>query len=132
MKLWIRNQRKGCVYMRIVAKKVIIYSMLGLLQVGMLSSVASAAPSPFGNNGLQQIVELRSHGHYDNDRQRDHDERMRRERERHEREMRRRHYESEREWRERQRRENERHDHELHEIAALLIGIVIGSGSNND
>lgn len=123
--------------MKVVAKKVVVYSMLGLMQVGMLSSTAVAAQSLLHNNDPQQIVQLdrrdRDHDRdrYERERRREHDERMRRENERHEREMRRRHHESEREWRERQRRENERHDHEMHEIAALLIGIAIGSASND-
>ncbi len=121
--------------MKFVAKKVVVYSMLGLLQVGMLSSTAVAAPSLLNNNDPQQIVQLDRRDHdrdrYERERRREHDERMRRENERHEREMRRRHHESEREWHERQRRENERHDHELREIAALLIGIAIGRASND-
>ncbi|SDF52522.1 hypothetical protein [Sporomusa acidovorans] len=117
--------------MKLVGKKAIIYSMLGLMQVGMFSSVAAAAPGPLHNDGSQRIAYLDRDDRHDNDRRRDHDERMRKENERHEREMKRRSHESEREWRERQERENERHDRELREIAALLIGIAIGSGSNN-
>ncbi|WP_094603590.1 hypothetical protein SPSIL_054370 [Sporomusa silvacetica DSM 10669] len=120
--------------MKIVSKKVIIYSMLGIMQVGMVSSVAAAAPGPLLNSDSQQIVQLdRYDRHYDRDnaRRRHHDERMRRENERHEREMRRRHHESERAWRERQRREDEHHDRALRDIAAILIGIAIGSASND-
>jgi hypothetical protein len=120
--------------MKLVAKKVVIYSMLGLMQVGMFSSVAAAAPGPLHNNGSGRIAFLdrddrRDH---DNDRQRRYEERKREENERHEREMRRRSHESEREWRERQARENDRHNQALHEIAALLIGIAIGSGSSDN
>ncbi|HWR45171.1 hypothetical protein [Sporomusa sp.] len=120
--------------MKIVAKKVIVYSMLGLMQVSMFSSVAAAAPGPINNNGLQRIAYLDRddrHGH-DNDQKRKHDERQREEKERHEREMKRRPHESEHEWRERQEREKERHENVLREIAALLIGIVIGSGSSDN
>lgn len=110
--------------------------MLGLMQVGMLSSVAAAAPGPLHNDGSQRVVYLdRSDNHHDNrdhDRKHQHDERQRQENERHEREMRRRSHESEREWRERQERETERHDEALREIAALLIGIAIGSGSTDN
>ena len=120
--------------MRIIGRKTIIYSLVGLLQVGMFSSVAAAFAHIPDNNGWQQVVQLHSHDrHGDDARQRAHDEKLRRERERHEREMERRHYESEREWRERQRHEDDRHDRELRDIAALLIGIAIGSGSaDND
>jgi len=137
IKLWIRNQNKrtkGSVPMKIVAKKVIIYSMLGLMQVGMLSSVAAAAPGPLHNSSSQQIVQLDRHdGHdnRDNDRRRQHDERMRQENQRHEREMRRHPNEGRRAWRERQERERDRHDRELRDIGALLLGIVIGSASND-
>ncbi|MBP2644233.1 MAG: hypothetical protein H6Q67_2120 [Firmicutes bacterium] len=116
--------------MKSVAKKVIIYSMLGIMQVGMVSSVAAAAPGPLQSSGIVQLDHHDQRDHSDDERRR-HDERMRQENERHEREMRRRHYESEREWRERQRREDDRHDRELRDIAAILIGIVIGSASND-
>ncbi|TWH46264.1 hypothetical protein [Sporomusa sp. KB1] len=123
--------------MKIVSKKIVIYSMLGIMQVGMVSSVAAAAPGPLLNGDSQQIVQLdrfdRHDRRYNRDdaRRRQHDERMRRENERHEREMRRRHHESERAWRERQRRENDRHDRHLRDIAAFLIGIAVGSASND-
>lgn len=115
--------------MKNIGKKAIIYSMLGLMQVGMFSSVAAAAPGPMHDNGTQRIEYLNHHDrhdHRDEERRRKHDERMRRENERHEREMRRRHHESEREWHERQERERERHDREVRDIAAILIGIAIG------
>jgi ABC-type nickel/cobalt efflux system permease component RcnA len=120
--------------MKPLAKKVIIYSMLGLMQVGMFSSVAAAAPGPSHNYESQRIAYMDRddrHGH-DNDRKRKHDERQREEKERHEREMKRRPHESDHEWRERQKHENERHENALREIAALLIGIMIGSGSSDN
>lgn len=126
--------------MKIVGKKVIIYSMLGLMQVAMFSSVAAAAPGLIHNNGAQGIAYLDRDDRHDRDndekrkheeRKRKHDERKREENERHEREMKRRPHESEREWHVRQERENERHDHALREIAAILIGIAIGSGSSS-
>jgi hypothetical protein len=118
--------------MKIIGKKVIIYSMLGLLQVGMFSSVAAAAPGPLHNDGSQRIAYLDRDDRRDDDRQRQHDERKRQENERHEREMKRRPHEGEREWRERQEREKDRHDQNLRQIAALLIGIAIGSGSSGN
>jgi predicted phage gp36 major capsid-like protein len=104
--------------------------MIGIMQIGLFATVAEA--SPLYNESPQRIVQLDRHDHHDrdNDRRRQHDERLRRENERHEKEMRRRHHESEREWRERQRRENERHERELRVIAALLIGIAIGSSND--
>ena len=142
--------------MNCMLKKAIIYSMLGLMQVGMFSSVAAAAPGSLYNDDSQQISYLsRGHGpdrdhrrgpgrddrrdhdrrererreqeRREHERRRIHDDRKRIENERLEREMRRRPHESRKEWRERQEREKQRHDRELRTIAALLIGIAIGS-----
>jgi hypothetical protein len=117
--------------MKILAQKTLIYSMIGLMQVGLFASIAEAAT--FHNNSSQQVVQFNSRHDRDRDRdqdrQREHDKRLRKENERHEREMRRRPHERERDWHERQERERERHDRELRDIAALLIGIVIGSSS---
>ncbi|WP_371379095.1 hypothetical protein [Sporomusa aerivorans] len=114
-------------------KNTIVYSLVGIMQFGTFAAVAEAAP--LYNDGSQRIVQLDRHDrHYrrNDERRREHDERMRREQERHDKEMRRRAHESERHWRERQRREDDRHKHEMREIAALLIGIVIGSAASND
>ena len=104
--------------MKIVAKKVIIYSMLGLIQIGMFSSVAAAAPVSLHNSDPQQIVQLDRHDRHDNDR-------IRREREQHEREMRRRHNE-------RQRHKDKHDDHKVRDIAAILLGIAILSGASDN
>ena len=109
--------------MKIVAKKIIIYSMLGLMQIGVFSSVAAAAPVSLHNSDPQQIVQLNRHDRHDNDRQ--HDERIRREREQHEREMRRRHNE-------RQRHKDKHDDHKVRDIAAILLGIAILSGASDN
>lgn len=114
--------------MKSIVKKVIIYSMVGMMQLSLGASVIEASPR-HDDQQYEQRYDDRDHdGDYD--RHRDHDERLRRENERHEREMHRRDYESRREWRERQERENQRHDDAMNEIAALLIGIAIGSASN--
>lgn len=125
-------QRQGSVSMKSVAKKVMIYSMLGLMQVGMFSSIAAAAPGPVHNDSSQRIAYLDRDDRHDrdDDQRRKHDERKREEDKRHEREMKRRPHESDREWRERQEHEKDRHDKALREIAALLIGIAIGSSNN--
>ncbi|SMC51466.1 hypothetical protein [Sporomusa malonica] len=119
-----------------LAKKAIIYSMVGIMQVGIFATAAEA--SALYNNGSGQIVELRSDRHdrdhdrrrHNDERRRQHDERRRIENERHEREMKRRPHESRREWHERQARERDRHDREMREIAALIIGILIGSSND--
>ncbi len=121
--------------MKNIVKKVAIYSMVGIMQVGFGASVIEA--SPLHNIGSQQIVQLDNRNHHDserererNERRREHDRRQREENQRHEREMRRHRHESEREWRERQERENRRHNDALRDIAAFLIGIAIGSSNN--
>lgn len=118
--------------MKSIAKKVIIYSMVGIMQLGFGASVIEASPgSDYQPYGQRYEDRDHDHDHYrDRERRREHDERLRRENERHEREMRRRHHESEREWRERQERERHHHDDELRVIGALLIGIAIGSANN--
>jgi membrane protein involved in colicin uptake len=114
--------------MKSIVKKIAIFSMVGMMQIGLGASVIEA--SPLHNDGPQRIVQLDDR-HHDNEKQREHDERQRQENERHEREMRRHDHESEREWHDRQERENQRHRNALDEIASLLIGIAIGSSSNN-
>jgi vacuolar-type H+-ATPase subunit I/STV1 len=121
--------------MKNIVKKVAIFSMVGMMQIGFGASVIEA--SPLHNDGPQRIVQLDDRDHHDDERQRDHDRRQRdhdrrqrEENERHEREMQRRHHESEREWHERQEREKQRHDNTMHEIEAGLIGILIGSQIN--
>ncbi len=103
--------------MKNIAKRVMIYSMIGLMQIGLGATVVAA--SPLYNDGSPRIIQLDNR----------HD-RERQENERHEREMRRRDHESEREWRERQRQENERHDNTMNEIAAGVVGFLLGSATN--
>ncbi len=104
--------------MKSVMKKIIIYSMVGMMQIGLGATVAAA--SPLYHDGSQRIIQL-------DDRQRQHDERQRQENERHEKEMRRHNGESEKDWHERQARENERHNNMMNEIAAGIAGIIIGT-----
>jgi hypothetical protein len=110
--------------MNSIAKKIIIYSLVGIMQVGLGVTVIEA--SPVYNDGPQRIVQLEDR-HDDNDRQQENVKRLRDENERHEREMRRRDHESDREYHERQRRENKRHENALHDIEILLTGISICS-----
>lgn len=135
------------ILMNTLVKKTVVYSLAGIMQFGMFATVAEA--SSLYNEDSQRIVQLDRHDRndrrdrdryerdrhererYERERRREHNERLRRENERHEREMRRRAHENEREWRERQRREKERHDRQVHEIAAFLLGIAIGSSSKD-
>lgn len=95
-------------FMNSMTKKIMIYSLAGIIQVGIGATMIEASPLQIESS--QPIVQLNRHGE-----QREHDEWRRHEIERHDREMRRHPHESEREWRERQHRENERHEHERHE-----------------
>lgn len=113
--------------MKNIAKKLIVYSMVGIMQIGLGASMVSASPA----HGPERVKYSEEHHNHDNDRQREHDRHMREENERHEREMQRRHDESVREWRERQERENERHDAALNELGAFLLGAIVGSAINN-
>ena len=114
--------------MKNITKKIIIYSLAGIMQLGLGASVIEA--SPLHSDDLQRIVQLDDGDHHDNDRQREHDRRQREENERHEREMRRHEHESERDWHERQEREERRHRDANDEIGAFLLGVIIGAASN--
>lgn len=112
--------------MKHIVNKVVVYSMIGIMQAGLGASVIEA--TPLHNDNLQRIIQLDDGDHdRDNDRQREHDRRLHEENARHEQEMRRHPGEGEREWHERQEREKERHEEALREIAALLLGIAIDS-----
>ncbi len=94
--------------MKKLAKRIMIYSMVGMMQIGLGATVVAA--SPLYNDGPQRIVQLdgRYYNHYE----------------------RRRHYEREREWRERRYRENHRYDNTTNEITAGVIGFILGSATN--
>jgi len=110
--------------MNCLIKKLIIYSIVSIMQVGFGTVVSEA--SPLSSNSLQRIVQLDA-GHSNDNRQRDLANRLREERERHDQEMQRRDNESDQDYRERQKRENERHENVLHDLEILLSGISIGS-----
>ncbi|MEN6412511.1 MAG: hypothetical protein ABFC84_07080 [Veillonellales bacterium] len=112
--------------MKNIVKKIVVYSMVGMLQIGFGASIVSASPA----HGPERIQYSEEYHNHDNYRQHEHDKRMREENKRHDWEMRRRHDESVREWRERQERENKRHDSVLNEIGAFLLGVIVGSASN--
>jgi len=109
--------------MKCMIKKLIIYLIISMIQVGLGTIVIEA--SPLSSNSLPRIVQL-DDGHSNDDRQRDLVKRLREERARHEQEMQRRDNESDQDYRERQNRENERHENALHDLEILLNGISIG------
>jgi hypothetical protein len=108
-------------FVRNLTKKIMIYSMVGMMQFGLGATVVAA--SPLFNDGSQRVVQL-------DDRHHDREQRQRQENRRHEREMRRHHNEGEREWHERQYRENQQHDNTMNEIAAGVVGFILGSATN--
>ena len=109
--------------MKNISRKLIIYTMIGVMQLSFGAAVIEASPAY--NKNPQRIVQLddrqQHHG-----RQQEHDKRYQAENRRHELEMQRHHNENMRDWHERQCRENDRHNNELNEIEAFLLGVVIG------
>jgi hypothetical protein len=94
--------------MRPMFKKIIIYSMVGMLQCGLGAAVLEASPR---HDEPQR---------YENN-HRDRQDRRQEENDRYEREMQRRHHESQREWHERQRHENDRHEQVIRDIEGIAL-----------
>ncbi|MBP2632737.1 MAG: hypothetical protein H6Q70_3365 [Firmicutes bacterium] len=113
--------------MKNLTKKIMIFSMVGMMQVGFGAAVLEA--SPLHTENSHRFVQFDDRHDDDHWRQHEHDERLRRENERHRHEMERREHESRREWRERQERERQHHEDNLREIGAFLIGIAIGASN---
>ena len=115
--------------LRNITKKIIVFSMIGIIQTGFGAAVLEASPMDFNNHQEVSLDDWHDghDGHDDGrDRQIEHDRRMHEEHERHERDMRRHDHESDRDWQDRQDRENDRHNNALNDIAALVAGVVIG------
>jgi hypothetical protein len=93
--------------MKSFVKKGIIYSLIGIMQLGIGASVIEASPKHENRHHKQ---------HWDN---RDHE--IQEERARHEREMERRDHEEEWQWKERQEREKDHHE----EVMRTLGGIAL-------
>ena len=93
--------------MNSMTKKIMIYSMVGMMQLGIGTAVVAA--SPRGDWHQQQ-----------NDQQWQ-------ENQRHEREMQQHRGENHQHWNDRQWRENQRHDNTMNEIAAGVVGFILGS-----
>jgi len=58
--------------MRNIAKKIMIYSMVGMMQIGLGATVIEASPLFNDNEGSQRIVQLDEGYYHDGDRQREH------------------------------------------------------------
>lgn len=96
--------------MKNIVKKIVIFSVVGMMQIGFGVSVIEAS-TLYNPYSMQQ---------QDNQEQ-DRHEAERIENERHEHAMERRPNESDREWDERQKRENERHEKRLWLIAHAIM-----------
>lgn len=101
--------------MRSIVKKMVIYSMVGLMQVGFGASIIEASPR---HNDQQ-------HERRQEDRPEHRDERINKERARHEKEMQRRDHENEHEWRERQEREKKHHEETMRAIGGLALLYIL-------
>jgi membrane protein involved in colicin uptake len=113
--------------MKSIVKKVAIFSMIGMMQIGLGTSVIEAAQLYNETPSAQQQDNRHNRDHNRHERERRENERHRRERienERHERAMERRHHESYREWRERQRHENRRHAENMRRIAHDILHLI--------
>ena len=108
------------------AKKIIVYSLVGILQFGLGAATLEASPRHDGHGPGQRYEQHRND--HRNDRERERERRLKLEKARHEREMMRRQHESEWAWRDRQRAENERHDRIVKDIVGLVI---LGAILNN-
>jgi len=114
----------GYLTMKSIVEKIAVFSMIGMMQIGLGVSVIEASPLHNNLAPMQQQDDR-----YDRDRHQDrHQDRQERERienERHEREMRRRPHENEREWHERQRHEKDRHEENLRRIAHDILDLIL-------
>lgn len=105
--------------MKNIIKKVVIFSMIGMMQIGLGASVIEASPR---HNNPAPVQE--KDDRHDRDKGHDRHARERVEKERHEHEMERRHHENEREWHERQRQEKERHEENMRRIARGILELI--------
>ncbi len=127
--------------MKTIVKKIAIYSMIGIMQIGLATSVIEASPryDDRDHQRYEQYEQIRYQKIQDENRlheqvkqrlrfesQREWRERQEKEEHRHEQAIRQWRYESEHEWIKRQEREEQRHENREKEIRAGLIGLVIG------
>ncbi|WP_371380781.1 hypothetical protein [Sporomusa aerivorans] len=98
--------------MRKIVKNLVVFSMVGLMQVGLFASAAeAAAPRPGDPPGYEH-----RNDQHQRDIEKEKERRIQEENRRHEHEMKRRPHESKRDWHERQEREKERHERAIYEI----------------
>jgi membrane protein involved in colicin uptake len=125
----IRNE--GVINLKKIIKNIAIYSMIGMMQVGLGVSISEASPLHNWYTTPQQYDQDNHDQDQDRDRheqerhEKERHERERIERERHEHEMERHEHEDEGAWRERQRIENERNADNVRRIAHDILDIVL-------
>lgn len=103
--------------MKSIAKKTITLAMIGLLQLGLVTSISEASPK---HNEPPRQEQRNDKNHRDQDRE----QRVKEENQRHEREMRRRPHESEQEWHKRQQQERDRHDEAIRAITGAILHLI--------
>ena len=111
--------------MKNMVKKVAIFSMIGMMQIGLSTSIIEASPLDNAPASMQYHHDRDQDRHERERNERQRHERERIENERHERAMERRHHESYREWRERQHRERERHAENQRRIAHDILDLIL-------
>lgn len=112
--------------MKNMAKKIVVFSLIGLMQVGVGASITEAS-ARYDNNHSEHRYEERCKDHHNNNHH-NRERRIQEENDRHEREMRRLDYENEREYRERQEREKEHHEEIMRTLGGLaLLAIVLNN-----
>jgi membrane protein involved in colicin uptake len=99
-----------------IVKKAVIYSMIGIIQLGLGASVIEASPLHNDFTIPQQYNSQDQNRHESRDNDQDRQERVRAENKKHEQEMKQRPNENKKHWNERQKQEKERHDKELRNI----------------
>ncbi|MGL5514903.1 MAG: hypothetical protein ACRDBM_16950 [Sporomusa sp.] len=114
--------------MKIGAKKVAIYLLVGVMHTGVFASVAQAAAghsSPpryeqrHDQHKKEQEREKQRHDQHKKKLEREKQRRLQAENARHEKEMKRRPFESKKKWRERQKKEIQRHEQAVREIIRM-------------
>lgn len=112
--------------MNSIVKKVVVFSLIGVMQVGIGMSITEASSR---HNDKHHSKHNGKHHEQRYDRHRDHDHdreyRIKIERERHEREMRRHDHESDWQYNERMEREKEHHEEVMRTLGALAILAVV-------
>lgn len=106
--------------MKKLVKKIVVLSMVGVIQIGFGASAIEASPL---HNASVTMLDNRHHDRYEREHKRHERERI--ENERHEHAMERRHHESYHEWRERQHYENRRHDENMRRIAHDILELIL-------